>query len=253
MLRIFAGHVFVALCVLSARPTYAEIIDPFTEPAGGQTISDSTIDGNPVVSPLGGLNVYGGSREIFVNKTGQDGPGTQTVTASANEVVSGIFNFDQFSSTAQGTATLVYDGIANGQLDPMGFATALDLTGAGSLDTFVLRDMLVAGSDLFLTVNLYNDLDGSLFSSGALALMDGFEGDFLIPFISFTGDASTPMNVGAIEIFIDGSTSPGSDVRFGMIETAAVPEPSWMAFGAVSSLIGFCCRYRKRRNAATAA
>lgn len=245
-------YTFVCVCTLaalSAATTRADlVIDAFTTPAGGQVVIDSTADGNPVISSLGGQTVLGTTREIFVNKTGQIGGGSQEVKASSNEFDTEIFNFDQFSSTARGTARLVYDGGADGSLNTTGLG-GVSLTPSGEVG-FLFQNLNVTGSGLLLTVNLYNALSGDVYSSGPQLLVNGFNGSLLLLYSSFAGPGGvlTPSNVGAIEIIVDGSslTASGSDLTFDLIQSASVPEPSSMALCGLLSLAGFGYRLRRR-------
>jgi hypothetical protein len=234
------------------------VIDGFDSPIGGQVASDSTIDGMPVISSLAGEPVIGGSREIFANKTGQIGGGTQTVKGSSNEFNTNIFNFDQFSSTARGTVALVYDGNANGVLNTMGLG-GIDLTQGGTNVGFLIQNLNVTGSGLQLAVNLYNATTGAVFSSGPVTLVNGFSGSFMLLYSSFTGPGGvlTPTNVGAIEVVVDGSNSvpidaAGSDLTFTIINSASVPEPSSMVLCGLLSLAGIGGHLRRRRTAAAA-
>ncbi|MDQ3331152.1 MAG: PEP-CTERM sorting domain-containing protein [Planctomycetota bacterium] len=254
----FRGVFCFGVGLLSAAPLQADlVIDGFSSPAGGQVASDDTINGVPVISSLGGqAGLLGMSREIIVNKTGQIGFGTQTVRASSNEVDTDIFNFDQFSSTARGTANLIYDGGADGMLSPMGLG-GVDLTQGGTNAGFVFENLTVTGSGLMLTVNLYNAATGALFTSGAQLLTNGFMGDYVLLYSSFVGPggALTPTNVGAIEIIVDGSAivASGSDLTFALVSSAAVPEPSSMVLCGLLSLAGVGYRLRRRPVASAAA
>lgn len=228
------------------------VIDAFTTPMGGQIASDSTINLVPVVSSLGGQPVLGTTREIFANVTSQIGGGTQAVKGSSNESDTGIFNFDQFSSTARGTVRLVYDGTADGVLDTMGLGGS-DLTEGGNNVGFLFQNLNVTGSGLMLTVNLYNAMTGAVFTSGPVSLLNGFNGGLLLLYSSFAGPGGmlTPANVGAIEILVDGSTiapvdAAGSDLTFSLIQSVSVPEPSSMVLCGLLSLAGVGCQWRRR-------
>jgi hypothetical protein len=257
--RPFSVLAAVCLASLLASSVRADlVIDGFDSPFGGQVASDSTIDGMPDVSTLAGQPVIGGSREIFASTTSQIGGGTQPVKGSSNEFNTGIFNFDQYSATARGSVSLVYDGNANGVLNTMGLG-GIDLTQGGTNVGFLIQNLNVTGSGLQLSVNLYNAATGALFSSGPVSLVNGFSGSFLLLYGSFTGPGgvSTPTNVGAIEVVVDGSNTvpidaAGSDLTFTIIQSASVPEPSSMVLCGLLSLAGVGGHLRRRRTAAAA-
>lgn len=231
------------------------IIDDFNQPGSGQIAEDTTIGGIVVNSQSGLSDVLGGSRELFADKTGPSGS-TTPVKISANEFNTDILNFDQFSSTARGTGRIIYDGFADGMLDPLGLK-GIDLTQGGLNQSFIFKDVAVTGSGLSLTVNLYNALTGNVYTTGPQLLSNGFLGilkfDYATDF-SGLGGASTPLNVGAIEILIDGSSADarGSDLTFDLVTSATVPEPSSMVLCGIASLVGVGYRLRQRKTSKTA-
>lgn len=232
------------------------IIDTFDDPTNGQVVLDSTADGTPSVSVLTGQSVPGGSRELFANKAAP-ATGTATVEASSNDFDTGVFNFDQSSATAQGSARLVYDRTANGLLDPKGLATGIvgiDLTQSGVNTGFLFSGLQVLGGGLTLTTNLYNAVTGAVFSSGAVPLTSGYSGNFFIPYSAFSGagGSATPGNVGAIEIVVN-ATQPGSDLEFELVSSspstvpAAVPEPSSMLLLSLCGAVGGVAAWRRKK------
>ncbi len=258
-LEAFAAAVAICSAFFASPVAAGPSIDSFDGPAGGQLVFDTLADGTSGVSALAGQPTLGGSREIFVTKFGPEGSSTP-VKASSNEFGTGVFNFDEFSSTAQGMARLVYDGAADGAFDPAGLAAAgvgVDLTQAGADLGLLFTDVRAVGSGLQLTANLYDALTGFVFTSGPVELSDGFAGDLFLPYASFfgPGGSSTPRNVGAIEFLIDG-TLPGSDLTFELASSAAgppvVPEPGSLALlatGGVGLVGGW---HRKRRTTVAA-
>ena len=239
------------------------VIDDFTSPDGGQFAQDNVDnDIGTWKSRDGLLPVLGNSREIFVTKTQGNGD-QQGIRAEANGSESdGIFAYDQYTSTYAGFGKLIYDGIANDALDKMGLG-GIDITGDGSNASFLFEDVAVTGSGLELTVNLYNAMNGNIFTSGPVALSDNFRGNFLIDYASFTGvgGSGTLANVGAIEVLIDGQNVTGSDMTIGRLTSTAtqappaVPEPSSLILAGLASIGGLGFRFRrgKKKEAAAAA
>jgi hypothetical protein len=71
-----------------------------------------------------------------------------------------------------------------------------------------------------------------------------------LPYAGFVGPggALTPINVGAIEVIVNGSSlaAAGSDLTFSTLESTSVPEPSSMVLCGLLSLAGIGYRWRNR-------
>ena len=70
----------VFCCAVPAQAGY--VLDDFSTSPDGQVALAGSIDGTCVFECLGNQPVLGGSREIFVEKTGQTGRGTAPIRTS---------------------------------------------------------------------------------------------------------------------------------------------------------------------------
>jgi hypothetical protein len=160
-----------------------------------------------------------------------------------------MFLFEQGSTTGRGVGSIIYDGGSAGStVDPTGLG-GVDLTDGGTLTDFAFINMDVVGPGLVLTINLY-DFTTSLASTYSQLLPNGFSGDLLIPYASFSNPA-TAMNVGAIEI-IDGTinaSADGSDVSFDLLSSTSVPEPAFASLVLLCGLLPLGMRPRRRADA----
>ena len=168
----------------------------------------------------------------------QNGPGSQATSVAAGvggersieatvdsgafllvDVTSGTLSHAQSPGTLA-TTNVQWDGTdMSPMLDPVGLG-GVDLTDGG-IHNAVAITLEFADLNAVLTFNVYTD--GSNASTFTLALPGGANNQLLVlPFSDFTtllGSGATFTNVGAIEMFIDGSATAGLDVQVNLLET----------------------------------
>ena len=114
------------------------------------------------------------------------------------------------SASVTGTTSIVWDGVDNDAttLDPTGLG-GVDFTDSGSNTGLLIQVQSASGTgDLVFTAYT----DGANVSTATLSLSGNTANQsFFIPFSSFTAGADFA-NIGAFEMFIDGSISPGFQV-----------------------------------------
>ncbi len=196
-----------------------QTIDGFNSAA--QSVSDTTADGNPVISSVAAPQVIGGERDLFVNKTSATG----SIQLSVNDpLLPDLLSFDS-AQLGDGQRRISWDG-------PDGTALTIDDTGLAGID--LTQSGTAAGVRLQVgadraggtaIVRIYSD-DGdgataTRFSTATLAIPDTggtpSSAEFL-PFTSFVdgnggGGAADLDSVGAIEIEISGSANVNGTVE----------------------------------------
>ncbi|GJM10425.1 MAG: hypothetical protein DHS20C11_27010 [Lysobacteraceae bacterium] len=168
----------------------------------------------------------------------QNGPGTTATSVAAGvggersieatvlagafllvDVTGGTLSHAQSPGTTS-TTNVQWDGMdMSPMLDPIGLG-GVDLTDGG-IHNAVAITLLFADLNAVLTFNIYTD--GANASTYTLVLPGGANNQLLVlPYSDFTtllGAGADPTNVGAIEMFIDGSTTAGLDVQVNLLET----------------------------------
>ena len=236
----------VALLLGTSVLGNATIIDSFNGalnlniPSGGANPSSVSGGNTP-----GAIDVVGGSRGVTFTRTAGNG-------AEQLNIDLGGTDFLEFASGSFDTVTafLQWDGDTNpNSLNTTGLG-GIDLTEGAANDQFVIAQHSdrpsLPGNSLILTLTVYT---GSGTGSATFnSINTSFIGPFVIlqiPFASFSG---TPdfADVGAIELFISGNSSPGADLAIDYIETnTAVPEPATLVMSALG-LLGVCLLKRRR-------
>lgn len=190
------------------------VIDTFN--AGTQSAVDTTNDGVPVTSSVGGpaSEIIGGSRDILVNKLSQAG----RVEISVHDPnLPGVISFDSVQ-TGTGTRIVQWDGPDNDalSLDDSGLGE-VDLT-SGGVATGLRLEAGANASDATATVRIYTD-DGNTetatrFSTGVIEIPEYGPNSSLstrfLPFSSFiatSGGGADFTRVGAIELEITGAAN----------------------------------------------
>jgi uncharacterized repeat protein (TIGR01451 family) len=194
-------------------------IDSFNQTE--QTVTDLLGDGTPVTSPAAAPEAIGNQRDLFVNKTSQDGSVQITVNGPTLRNRVSI----RLDDTAEGQRRIIWDG---GGDDP---ATISD-NGLGGINLaqnaegvqFQVRADLEGGNAV---IRVYSD-DGvagtaSRFSTATLRI-PVTTGNFLSPeflsfsnadFVATSGGGADFSNVGAIELEITGA--PDTDVTASLL------------------------------------
>ena len=166
-------------------------------------------------STQAGAGMVGGERDIEIEVTGAS-------SFHSASVGTGLLNHAQGPSTF-GTTTVTWDGVD-------GDETTLDATGLGGVDltdggihNAIAISLFFADSNAVMDFNVYTD--GANASTLQLALPGGANNELLIlPFSDFTtllGAGADFTNVGAIEMFIDGSATAAVDVQVELLEGVA--------------------------------
>ena len=187
-----------------------QVIDDFDTTE--QFVSDSTNDGVPETSSLPAPEAIGGERDLFVNKTSENGAVQLSVD---NPLLPNLLIFDSVA-TGNGDRRVTWDG-------PDGDAILVDDTGLGMVDLTSSGDalglQLQVGADLpnsVAVLRLYgDDGDGATadrFSTASIPIPQTggtvpFVAEF-VPFSSFTATSGGGVDlneIGAIELEITGS------------------------------------------------
>jgi hypothetical protein len=136
-----------------------------------------------------------------------------------------------------GDATVTWDGDDDSDdLNPTGLGNE-DLTGGGTNDSFHLA---VPADDTPIDVTLRVYTDSSNWSYFTINMPGGISSgayvDFVVPFTSFTtggGSGADFELVGAIQMFIDGTVTPGTDLEIDIVEVTSLRD-----FGDLPSSYG---------------
>ena len=219
----------LSLC-LSGGEARALLVDDFS---ADQTLL-LFVPGN-FASSAGGAGIVGGERDLELNLISGTGI---TMVASG-----GALSYTHIG-VAAGDGTMVWDGIDGlPAIDHTGLGGA-DFTDAGlSMEfavIFLASDFLVDG----ITFTVYTDATN--FSS-LTADLPAAAGTLMLPFASFVQGGVGPAdfaNVGALEVYIDGTTASNINIQMDSIQTVS-PEPSSLAL-LMGSLTVLAAARRRR-------
>ncbi len=189
--------------------------DPLNGPSSVFTINGTTPPANPVYGLVTDPSVNpGGEVDIYVERTVTGG----TVSGAYNDFPTGTYTIS-FSNGVYGYTSLVYDG-------PDGNASSLNPTGLGGLDMSANTDGFqfqynidgTGGSQIVIaTMRVYTDATNYSTQQFTINVSTG-SGNYLpidFPRASFTTAGGTGVNwasVGAIELHLDCTTTPGVDL-----------------------------------------
>lgn len=196
----------------SVEGRIVRVIDDFDTTQ--QEVTDDTNDGIPVTSSVLAVEAIGGARDLYVNKTSENGAVNLSVD---NPLLPNLLIFDSIA-TGNGERRVTWDG-------PDNDATVVTDDGLGNVDMTSQGDalglQLQIGADLpggNAVVRLYSD-DGNSgtatrFSTATLAIPQTggtvpFFAEFL-PYTSFTassGGGADLTDIGAIELEITGAAN----------------------------------------------
>ena len=219
MKKVVSASLMSILVPCSAFATI--YIDHFTDPYGGQAITQVAVGTSAsFVSGLGS-STLGGSRYVAVTKTAGSG-GSHAVDINNSAYPS--LMADSLEAGAAGYTKLIWDGNGNGIIDYS--MLPVDLS-EGGLNSFI--DIRIIGNDLPGRVTL-NVGDGSIDRNFSFTLPDystisTFPTNVLIPFSEWTGVDFSQIRGGGMTLDLISS----EDLRLDYISAtsaAPVPEPS---------------------------
>jgi hypothetical protein len=235
---------------LAAMGQGAVLVDSFNGalnlniPSGGANPSSISGGNSP-----GAANVVGGSRGVTFTRTAGNGAEQLNVDLGGT----GYFEFASGSFDTV-TAFLQWDGDTNpNSLNGTGLG-GLDLTEGGLNDRLVIYQHADRPTNATnfgaLTLTIYTGA-GNRSSYTVNSINTAFIGPFLeleFPFAAFVATLGTGADftdVGAIELFISGTSAPGLDMALDFIASRGVPEPTTLLLvgGALFGL-GFMRRRR---------
>lgn len=239
--------------LLTAVPARAGLlISPFTSDQEAMVVGGSGPQ-SAFTEPASPQSL-GGFRDIIVNRTGATGGGI--VFAESNVTDPGFFTLT-LGPGVLGSAELQFDGMDNSDsINPTGLG-GIDITQLGANDGFLLR--MAADSAAPLIVTAYTDAGNFSRASVAIPISPTFTlTEVFLPFSSFATLAGSGVdfsNVGALSFLVDGTASPGLDVKIDYIEATSLtssPEPSSLVMSGLFALgiLGYCLARRASKPAA---
>ena len=186
-------------------------------------------------------DILGNERDIKV----------QLISGSGVSVESDLGSFsilDQSQNSAsKAKTTITWDGIDNSPiLNPTGLG-GIDITQGGTnngISINVLFDDLPAGLDILVYTDSGNWSKYSISLPGLIFSTPQNYSILFSNFITQAGSGANFSNVGAIELFINGSLFGGTDMQFDNFVTI-VPEPSTLLLISGALLITLGIRKRK--------
>ncbi len=231
---------------ISGSADSALIIDSFDTAQSAAVIPPFV---NTPTSVASGAGVLGGERDFELSLL--SGQGT---SLNADFGGNSMLEHGQLGASTA-TSLIVWDG-SDGDptsLDPTGLG-GVDLTDGGTLSGIQL---VLDVNDIPAPLTLTAHTDAGNFSSVTVILPGSIPPtvSLFVPFLNFLPIAGTGAdftNIGALSLFIDGSSAPGLDVQLELIAAAnPVPEPTSLALAALGALcIGGAGRFRKRSKTA---
>jgi len=283
MKKSILGAALVAALGFGSAAQAAVIIDLFTDPPGGQSVTTSTLGATDFNQAGAFASILGGWRDLSIQKTFDNTGGVNT-GASTFTADSGVLQLDNATGN-RSIGVVTWDGNniagANGSAVNITGLAGADLTVAGA-DRF-LADILAAdlGFDYKITVW---DMDGdkSVLSASVQVKIGGIGGlppttaDFLYAWfnlasgtycdgapsgppptcadpanelaftIAHTGGMIDFNNIGALQIEFN-AVDFSADFAIGTIDTNETPEPGSLALAGIA-LVGAALSGRRRKS-----
>lgn len=231
-----------ALCIALGGEAQALLIDDFSTAQAVAVLDPATTASNQFT----GAGIVGAERDLTATRSSGFGV---TVGASDGRLVY------QHVVGGSGTGSVVWDGADGAStLDATGLG-GMDFTEAGAADAFGLDILL---NDVSVTLNFSVYTDAVNFSTASVVLPGNLPPDpgfqLVVEFSDFVvggGTGADFSNIGAVELFFDGSVTPVLGVELDNFETILaplfVPEPTSGAL-LLGGLLGIAWR-RPRRSA----
>jgi len=220
----------LAALVLATSSASAAVIDDFSAPSGGQTVTQTTIGSNSQTLIGLGSSVIGGTRQVNV-----------TITSFSAVGVNGSASV-KIQNPSAGAAEINADSNTDAT-ETFGYGTTsdlnVDLTNGGLSNAFIIRLLLTDLPSLANANSITVSTTGGG-SSTATFTIPGLVGngnpspfDVVVPYASFTGTANFT-DLDTIGLAINGPRS--SDYTFDFISTNSVPEPASLSLFAVGAM-----------------
>lgn len=215
--RFRSGAALVASILLVSQATATILIDNFGTLQGPVFRTAPGDVGVPIGATIIGGGIIGTERDIRVDLISTTPAGSRITVSVAS------YNHSQ-DAGIRGTSRCVWDG-ADGDgiaINHTGLG-GVDLTDSGAQDALEVH---VISADLMSTIVFEVFTDAGNSSSYLLNLVGGaFNDIYVIPYASFItnlGAGADFTNVGAISMFVDGSTVPSLDVIVDLIQTTSL-------------------------------
>ncbi|RME01300.1 MAG: hypothetical protein D6816_12500 [Bacteroidetes bacterium] len=205
---IFFAVMLVALVLVTAVAYALTPVDTFND--SSQSSNVDTTACTTTTTP--GTDMIGGERDVLVVRTA----GADTVVANVNTTSPGQFAFSVGAST-RGTALIQWDG-ADG-------ACTLNATGLGGVnlnpDDGIALQVTSADLNSRITLRVYTDASNYSELTYTIPNAIATSTTFTFPFEQFTdvGTGADFGNVGAIEVFVDGTLVDSLDITLDFVNS----------------------------------
>lgn len=207
----------------------ATLIDDFSTAQPEMVVGSGQTDFNTA----SGAGILGGHRDITISvPSGADDPVSEP--RAFVRVSGGLLRIANDPNTVS-TITVAWDGEGYG-------GAASGLGSAGNLSGIIAVIVQVTFADLQSSVE-FELKDTSNNVATAFRVIDAGQGNYFLPFSSFTGDPVDLSNLFSVVMRVTGQDA--FDINIDLIEGSPIPEPSTMLLSAAALLaLGF---FRRRR------